>query len=373
MRDRLALALAGRPHAPVGLFPTPLQRMPRLSAELDRPVYFKREDLAGLALAGSKIRILQHTAGDALARGAEQFVAGGYVQSNHPAQVAAVGCALGVPTTLVLDVTKGWELEGNMLLSTLMGCPVRYVREGRYDAIRDACQRLVDRLRRRGRRAHLLTLTPEVHALSALAYAEGMLEMAGQLEAAGIREADVFVGSAGPTYAGLLLAARALGGGFRAHGTPPHGLGADARERVVGVARSAMQLIDLDIPLGPDDVSLVGRGDGVYGFTYPASVQAIWRVAQAEGVFLDPVYTGAGMAALLRWAQANPGEGPLVFIHTGGVTTLFAYERELMAGKRIPPPGRRVYRLGTRNGAKPTASKRAARTGRQTRRRVSHG
>jgi D-cysteine desulfhydrase len=347
MRDLLAARLARRPHAPVGLFPTPLQHMARLSRLLGRPIYFKREDLAGLALAGSKIRILRHTAGDALERGARTFVAGGYVQSNHPTQVAAVGCALGVPTELVLDTTKGWEMEGNMLLSTLMGSTVHYVREGSYEAIRDACLRLVRRLNRRRRRAWLLTLTPEIHALSALAYAEGLHELAGQLEAAGINGADVFVGSGGPTYAGLLLGACAGGGRIRVHGAAPHGLGAGARERVLRIARAALQLLDVEVPIRADDVSLLGRGSGVYGYTYPATIRAIWQVAQAEGVFLDPVYTGTGMAELFRWAGAHRGDSPLVFIHTGGVTALFAYERELVGGTRFTDaPGRRILRLG---------------------------
>ncbi|HKV88931.1 MAG TPA: pyridoxal-phosphate dependent enzyme [Candidatus Dormibacteraeota bacterium] len=347
MRDRLAARLARRPHAPVGIFPTPLQHMPRLSRQLGRPVYFKREDLAGLAVAGSKIRILQHTAGDALERGAEMFVAGGYVQSNHPTQVAAVGCALGVRTELMLDTTKGWEMQGNLLLSTLMRCKVHYVREGSYEAVRDACLRLVDRLNRRGRRARLLTLTPEIHALAALAYAEGLLELAGQLDAVGVRRADVFVGSGGPTYAGLLLGACADGGRIRVHGAPPHGLGAGAEERVVRVAGAAMQLLDLDVPVRPDDVSLLGRGSGVYGYTYPATVKTIWKVAQAEGVFLDPVYTGTGMAEMLRWAEAHRGETPVVFLHTGGVATLFAYTRELVGGRQASSnPARRISRLG---------------------------
>jgi 1-aminocyclopropane-1-carboxylate deaminase/D-cysteine desulfhydrase-like pyridoxal-dependent ACC family enzyme len=279
-------------------------------------------------------------------------VAGGYVQSNHPTQVAAVGCALGVPTELVLDTTKGWEMEGNMLLSTLMGCRVHYVHEGSYEAIRDACRRHVERLNKRGaRRAHLLTLTPEIHALSALAYAEGFLELAAQLDAAGTREADIFVGSGGPTYAGLLLGACACGDRIRVHGAPPHGLGEGAADRVLGVARAALRLLDLDVPVSPEDVSLLGRGAGVYGYTYPPSVKAIWEVAQAEGVFLDPVYTGAGMAEMLRWTVTHRGETPVIFLHTGGVTTLFAYERELVAGRRAARvPGRRISRRGTLNG-----------------------
>ena len=347
MLDLLAARLARRPHAPVGIFPTPIQRMARLSQRLERPVFFKREDLAGIAIAGSKIRILQHTAGDALDRGANTFVAGGYVQSNHPAQVAAVGCALGVPTELVLDTSKGYEMQGNLLLESLMGIKVHFVREGSYEAIREACLRLVGRLSRRGKRARLLTLTPEIHALSALAYAEGFLELAGQLEAAGIRDADIFVGSGGPTYAGLLLGARAFGGRLRVHGAAPHGLGAGARDRVLAVVRAALALLDLELPVGSDHVSLLGRGEGVYGFAYPASIRAIRKVAAAEGVFLDPVYTGNAMAEVLRWTETHRGDTPVVFLHTGGVTALFAYDRELFGNRRAREvPARRISRLG---------------------------
>jgi 1-aminocyclopropane-1-carboxylate deaminase/D-cysteine desulfhydrase-like pyridoxal-dependent ACC family enzyme len=155
----LAGALARMPRAPVGIFPTPLQPMRRLSQRFDRPVYFKRDDLAGLAMGGSKIRILQFTAGEALAQGADTFVAGGYVQSNHPAQVAAAGAALGVPTHVILDVTKGYEPQGNLLLLDLAGTQVRFTRVGSYDGVLAQCQRLAVRLEHTGRRPRVLTQT----------------------------------------------------------------------------------------------------------------------------------------------------------------------------------------------------------------------
>ncbi|CAK9885185.1 MAG: D-cysteine desulfhydrase [Candidatus Erwinia impunctatus] len=51
-------------------------------------------------------------------------------------------------------------------------------------------------------------------------------------------------------------------------------------------------------------------------------------LAQTEGIFLDPVYTGKAMAGLLEGIaqQRFPAEGPILFIHTGGVPALFAYQ-----------------------------------------------
>ena len=346
MFDRFAERLASRPHAPVGIFPTPIQWMPRLSARWGRPVYFKRDDLAGLAVGGSKIRVLQHTAGDALARGADLFVAGGWVQSNHPAQVAAVACALGVRAELVLDTTKGYELQGNLLLEDLLGVRVHFVREGTYEALRAACVRLADRLRGRGAKPALLTLTPEIHMLNALAYAEGFVEVSRQLEAIDITDADIFIGSGGPTCAGLWLGSRARQGRLRVHGVPTSGMGGGARERVVDVASRAMRALDVEVLLRQEDLSLLGDGTGVYGFTRRTAIEAIRVVAQAEGVFLDPIYTGNAMAELLRWIPQHRDNSPIVFFHTGGVPALFAYEREVgRPPKKGAVPGRRIVRL----------------------------
>ena len=50
-------------------------------------------------------------------------------------------------------------------------------------------------------------------------------------------------------------------------------------------------------------------------------------LAETEGVLLDPVYSGKGMAGLIdliRKGQFKAGEN-IVFIHTGGAIGLFAY------------------------------------------------
>ena len=46
-------------------------------------------------------------------------------------------------------------------------------------------------------------------------------------------------------------------------------------------------------------------------------------VARAEGLVLDPVFTAKAMAAFVDLA-AEAGDGPLVFLHTGGAPATFA-------------------------------------------------
>ena len=63
---------------------TPIEKLPRLSAELGGPnIYIKRDDLLGLAGGGNKTRKLEFLVADALAQGADTLVTCGAVQSNH--------------------------------------------------------------------------------------------------------------------------------------------------------------------------------------------------------------------------------------------------------------------------------------------------
>ena len=43
--------------------------------------------------------------------------------------------------------------------------------------------------------------------------------------------------------------------------------------------------------------------------------------ARTEGIFLDPTYTARAMAGLM----ANPPQGNVVFLHTGGLPGLFGH------------------------------------------------
>ena len=333
MLDALAAALARRPQASLGVFPTPLQHMPRLSAHLGRPVYFKRDDLAGLAMGGSKVRILRVTVGDAVAQGADTFVAGGYAQSNHPAQVAAAGAALGVPTYVVLEVTKGFEAQGNVLLIDLAGAHLQFTSAGSYDGVLAECLRLAQRLERRGRRPRVMTQTRESRILSAVAYAGAFVELDQQLHGLGIEEADIVVGSGSATYAGLLLGAVAAGHRYRVHGVPPHGRAAGAQQIREFIAEACV-VLGVDVEVQDGDVSLLGPGTGVYGEVDRGTLSAIRFVAAKEGVHLDPVYGGHAMAALLRGALRQGSDRPLAFVQTGGAPTVFAYAREL-ASRRV--------------------------------------
>ena len=67
-------------------------------------------------------------------------------------------------------------------------------------------------------------------------------------------------------------------------------------------------------------------GDG-YGVPTPGMVEAVTMLARLEGILLDPVYSGKGMAGLIdlcRKGHFKKGEN-VVFLHTGGAVALYGY------------------------------------------------
>ena len=69
-------------------------------------------------------------------------------------------------------------------------------------------------------------------------------------------------------------------------------------------------------------------GDG-YGLPTEGMIEAVKMLASYEGILLDPVYAGKGFAGLLdlvRQGHFKAGEN-VVFLHTGGSVSLFAYPK----------------------------------------------
>jgi 1-aminocyclopropane-1-carboxylate deaminase/D-cysteine desulfhydrase-like pyridoxal-dependent ACC family enzyme len=320
------------------MLPTPLVKADRLSRALGGPqIWIKREDLAGLGIGGSKYRILEFTLGNALAEGADVFIAGGMTQSNHPQQVVAAANRLGVPTVVLLGGAEGragWQ--GNMLLTGLSGAEIHVLPTADYDDVRQAQEETAERLRRQGRRPAIVTLTHPVHLRSVFAYANYMLELIEQMELMGISANMLYAASGGPTYSGMLLGALALDAPLKVMGFTPQGSAAAGRCQVAGLIAEASRLLALDLAGVEQAISIsddfLGSG---HADTTPEAVAAIKLVASTEGIFLDPVYTGKAMAALIqavRMGQVGPSD-TVVFAHTGGIPALFAFADAL-----IPEP-----------------------------------
>lgn len=301
----------------LGNFPTPLDPLPRLSAELGVEVLAKRDDLTGLALGGNKIRKLEMLLADALAQGADAVVTTGAVQSNHCRCTAAAAAKLGLACGLVLFQGRHNQ-NGNLLLDGLFGAEV----ELHPVADRRQAQELMAGLGARlGKHPYLIPFGGS-NALGTAAYAWCYEELKEQL---GGRGGTIFcVTSSGATHAGLALGEAMLGG--------PHVVGVSNGDPIADCERRLQALFAETSPLfgfdGEAEVDLLDgyQGDG-YGIPSEAGLAAIRRLARTEGILLDPVYTAKAMAGLLGHSRLY--EPPLIFLHSGGVPALFAYAEEL--------------------------------------------
>ena len=67
-------------------------------------------------------------------------------------------------------------------------------------------------------------------------------------------------------------------------------------------------------------------GDG-YGVPTAGMVEAVTLLARTEGILLDPVYSGKGMAGLIDLVRKGhfKKDENVVFLHTGGSAALFGY------------------------------------------------
>jgi D-cysteine desulfhydrase family pyridoxal phosphate-dependent enzyme len=332
--DAVRAALDRLPRVRLAHLPTPLERMPRLSAALgDVELWIKRDDCTGLLLGGNKTRQLEFTLGDAVASGADCVVQGADAQSNHCRQTAAAAARLGLECHLVLRGREEEEpLQGNLLLDRLCGATVQWTDADLGEPLEREKQALGRRLQEEGRKPYVIG-GPRGKLLGAAAYALQACELADQCRSFGLEPDYLYACSAGPTHAGLLLGARALGWGGVVQAIAPIRWPYDVPPALAATANALAEELGLEVEIGPTEPrhaeEYVGPGYGV--LTREARV-AIELVARTEGILLDPSYTGKAMAGLIdhiRRGKVRPGTKG-VFLHTGGTPALFRHARELL-------------------------------------------
>ncbi|MPY33372.1 D-cysteine desulfhydrase family protein [Streptomyces adustus] len=305
--------------ASLSTWPTPMEPMPRLAAALGLnggELWVKRDDLTGLGGGGNKVRKLEWTVGHALAAGADTLVTTGAAQSNHARLTAAAGARLGMNVVLVFPGTPDSAAagSGNLVLDSLFGASVHWSGETDPSAMGAVAEDVCEQLRRSGARPYAIPFGGS-SPLGARGYVEGGDEIRSQLPA--VDHVVVALGSGG-TMAGLIGALgeeRVLGVDCGAVAEPAEVVAALATE-VTGRSVTASSLrVRLD---------QVGPG---YGVLHEPVMEALNATARAEGIVLDPIYSGramAGLMAAVRDGEIRPDQRT-VFLHTGGLPGLFGH------------------------------------------------
>ena len=332
------MRIAELPRVHLGQLPTPLEEAKRLSELLGGPrIFFKRDDLTGIGLGGNKVRKLEFIIGKAFQDGADTLVVCGGFQSNMARVSAAMANRVGLNVELVLGGLPDEPRPpvGNLLLDHLLGANIRFVDTVPRWEFGEFLDEVAEELRGNGRRPYVLApggSSPEGMA----GYLSASLEMAGQFSELGIEPSRIFVAvGSGSTYGGLVLGSMNVEPDFEVVGISVSRKSDYLAEKIPELTSSALDLLGLDAGPAAADLTTYDQyiGEG-YGALTKGAAEAIRLVAQTEGVFLDPVYTGKCMAGLIDLIRKGVigKEETIVFVHTGGSPALFAYDTEsLMA------------------------------------------
>lgn len=318
------------PRLPLADYPTPLHELPRLSAELGRPMFLKRDDAIGPALGGSKTRKLEYLLAEARAQGARRITTFGGLQSNHARLTAAAAAALGLEAHLLYFERRPARLTGNLLLAERLGARLHFLPLGRPRRMRLETAIRLARLVARVRVGSSCFIPVGGHSwLGCLGFVRAAVELDAQARALGIGDAWLVlaVGSGG-TLAGLMAGLALLGSPLRLRGIDVGKLWTAFPASIAALAAEVTTRLGeprrfeaRDVPLFEATWAAPG-----YGVASEAGEAALERLARLEGVLLDPVYTAKAFAGLLDLVTrgALGSREPIVFLHTGGAPALFA-------------------------------------------------
>lgn len=336
--DAITQFIAGLPRIPLGLFPTPLVPLPRLSAKLGVELWMKRDECSGLALGGNKTRKLEFVLADARARGFDTLVTIGPLTSNHTMMTAAAARRTGFKIHCVVGGAEPprASLSGNLLLLDYLGAtlhfsPINYANptQAEFDALTATAERVVAETG--GYWIPGGGTMPQAEPGYMNAIAEVAAQRANRFDFDDI----VVAYGTGSTTTGILLGLALGGCGGRLHPvavqsrraveeifnrkTPTELFLESAEHFRLGFTTS-------DVP--PHEI-VFGCAEEGYGVPNAGSDAAIRLLASAEGYFLDSVYTAKAFWGLTQLvAQGRIAKGRRVlFIHTGGLSMAPAGEK----------------------------------------------
>lgn len=326
---RLKQKLDSTPSVPLGVFPTPLQPIPRYGELVGHGnMYIKRDDMTGLGVGGNKTRSLQFLLGDALHRGATTVIAGGALQSNLCSLTALAANTVGMECVIVHNDDPPESLEGNMLVNAIAGARERFVGPVDEDRRSESMEHAAEELRERGEHPYVIT-NSSATPIGSLGYVSAALELAEQCRDEQLSIQHVAIpGAMAGTASGLVAGAALLGGPFHVHVINVEYPGDILPRLIDRYTAGVFEVLGLDPAVPVGEVMTIHHGSLGPGYARPTdeSMKAMLDLARTEGILLEVVYTSktlAGLTAVVADGTVPPDEGAC-FWHTGGMSALFA-------------------------------------------------
>lgn len=317
IHQRFPRAAATLPRVPICRLPTPVRAAPGLGDH----VWLKDDSLSAEPWGGNKPRKLEWILADARARRRGTILTFGGIGTNHGLATAVYARREGIDCVLALAEQPRTE-HVERQLARLRGAATRVYLTGsaRHTAVAAPLIALRHAQLSPPRLPYLLPPGGS-SPMGALGFVEAALEIAAQVEAGELPEPRAVYAAlgSGGTAAGLAAGFAIAGLRTRVHAVLVNDQLRLTERSVLRLAGRTLRLLaargaDLrGLPLDPGAVHVVEgfMGPG-YGHATPEADRAQELAREAEGLALDPVYTGKTLAALL---EARPA-GPVLFWNT---------------------------------------------------------
>ena len=320
---------------PLSEYPTPIEQLPCLSAELGCSLYVKRDDVLGPGMGGNKTRKLEYLLADAQSKGYRKVSTFGGLQSNHARLTAAAANRLGMQPHLLFFEKRPKILTGNLVINQLLGAKMYFIPIGGGGGMTlEASIRLA--------RLVAFTLAGKQYFipvgghnwLGCLGYVRAALEIDEQVKAIGLKKAHLILAAgSGGTLAGLMAGLALCNSDIQLLGIDVGKLWKAFPVSIASLATEITTRLGERHSFTSEQVPLI---EGLYvgekyGIPSPEGQSALRRLACAEGILLDPVYTAKAFAGMLGEIEKGhlDKNAPIIFLHTGGLPALFAFPGEM--------------------------------------------
>ena len=328
-----------RPRLKLAKLPTPLDRVENLGKSLGNlDLWIKRDDLTGFGFGGNKVRSLEYLAADAMKKNSNILITGGSHGSNHVRTTMAVAAHLGLKGLAVLSGTRPSIKNGNLLLDQLLGAKLIFTGDENRSNIDNFIEDEVKRLQSLDERPYLIR-RGGVSSLGCIGYVSAAMEICSQLQNLNLKP-DILLCATGcgVTQAGLLVGFKLMGLNCQIYGITVSRTRDECVAQIKQLIDKTEETLGLNSKVPSNDIFVFDEyiGDG---YTMPTSkgIEAIHLVAQTEGIFLDPIYTGKAMAGLTDLVKkGHIGlDQKVIFLHTGGSPSIFSFSSEISNSNNI--------------------------------------
>ena len=311
--------------------PTPIYGLNKVSRELGKNIWIKRDDFTGAEMSGNKVRKLEFSIAQALKEEADVLITAGGIQSNHARATAAAAARLGLKSHLVLNISAPPKTEGNYLLDKMFGAEITLLDENGDITLFQKMEQVADEYRANGHKPYIIPVGAS-NGVGNFGYLNTVREILEQEKKLGLKfDAVVCAVGSGGTYSGLYLGNRIFEAGKKIVGITV----CDNKDYFTKVCGTIVDQTLGFLGEGPDDDKAFTFIDGYKGLGYAISkadeLEFIAGIAAKEGIILDPVYTGKAFYGLYNEVKKGTFDScnNILFIHTGGQYGLFPKQEQI--------------------------------------------